>query len=421
MAKMNLKQRNARTIDLTTEKVAGPVKVTIGRIDRHIQDQIAEANIPVLKVMSKVINLQSYFLDHMNYNAILGNNVEILDRMITHAICTEIANGVYDGIKETKGYIGVWDQNTIYNIAAAVITFMQHDTEPVVYLTAHQYKTISEEDLKNLPVGTYMAFHDYNPNRFYQIFTQIRALVIETIQGIMRNRIPKAFTYSPDYPLATRLYDSYRSFLETDMLNCVNQIKPLAEGTDETQEDREYRVYEVSEKPATEKLITKVTEYFEKPFLTMMTLMLQDSGLSQNVINLMLGTSRIHIFYDDPKDKQLKDINLTYTVISDMAGADGKPFRIEFVVKIGDLLIQCLTDRSKMSKTRLENYGKPIRKFLLDFIAYTLNVYSVTIQSNLEADESSAVEIEEPAQDEVQEMDLGDFEAMLNPSTEDSE
>lgn len=382
MAKMNMKMRNARTVDLTVDKVAGPVRATVGRIDRHIQDQISEANIPVLKVMSKVINLQSYFLDHMNYNAILGDNVEILDRMVTHAICTEIANSIYEGIKETKGYVGVWDQNTIYNIAAAAVTFMKHDTDPIVYFTAQQYKSISEEDLAKLPKETYMAFGDYNPNRFYQIYTQVRNVVIETIQGIMKNRLPKAFTYSTEYPLPTRLYDSYRSFMHDDMMECLFAIKPLAEGVEKTQDLIESYMYEVLDMSATEKLITKVTDYFEKPFLTMMTLLLQDSGLSQNVINLMLGTSRIHIFYDDPRDKALKDIGLTYNVISDINDSNGNPFKITFNITINDLIIQNLTDREKISKTRGENYGKPIRKFLLDFITYTLNVYSAIMESN---------------------------------------
>lgn len=360
-----------KTIDLTKDNVSPVIRKVISRIDRSMANQLKESNIPSFKVMEKIITTEAFFMNHLDYEAIYGSNVDILDRMMLSAVCDMVSDDIMESIDESKvGYVGVWDKPTLYNIVAAVVTFMKHDTTGALYFTDQQYKVISQEDLDTLPEGSYMPFADYNPNRFYQIILRIRAMTLDVVKGIME-KLPKVFIYSKDNPLATQLYTTYKNIMTDDMM-AVYKALNVSETDD------------FANQPLSEKKVRMFADYFEKPFLTLLTLIAQESGLSQNVINLMLASSKVHLLYDDPTDKCPNDIGFTFTLQSELTSID-PPIKVEYKTTVGDAIFACVDDN--WSKTKKEAFGKALRKFVLNLNIYVINLYVAIVNENKPKDE----------------------------------
>lgn len=365
-----------KMLDLSNEKTSAPVKKLVTEVNRIFTNQVKSSNIPVLKVLEKNLEVETFFTHHIDLEAIMGEHVDLLDRMMLSAISQYVTNDILSSIDDAKmKYVGVWDNYTIYSIASAVVTFMKNDFDTEKYLTALQYVQVSKEDLLKLPQNAYMAFTNYSMNRFAEQVVFIRKMVVETIASIMENKIPKAFLSSSDRPVQYRFYESYKSMMEADMLKFLEQAGIKYE--------------EVDTAVASEKKINKFIEYFETPFLSMMSMYMEQSGVSSNMINIMLATSKIHIQYTNPSeegDGLLKDSEITYIMYTGDR-KDPKSIKIACTMNLGDALDMALLDPATVSKTRKENFGKALRTFLLDMIVYMFNVYKWTIDR---ADEETA-------------------------------
>ena len=357
-----------KMLDLSNEKTSAPVKKLVTEVNRIFTNQVKSSNIPVLKVLEKNLEVETFFTHHIDLEAIMGEHVDLLDRMMLSAISQYVTNDILSSIDDAKmKYVGVWDNYTIYSIASAVVTFMKNDFDTEKYLTALQYVQVSKEDLLKLPQNAYMAFTNYSMNRFAEQVVFIRKMVVETIASIMENKIPKAFLSSSDRPVQYRFYESYKSMMEADMLKFLEQSNIKYE--------------ELDTKVASEKKINKFIEYFETPFLSMMSMYMEQSGVSSNMINIMLATSKIHIQYTNPSEEGeglLKDSEITYIMYTGDR-KDPKSIKIACTMNLGDALDMALLDPATISKTRKENFGKALRTFLLDMIVYMFNVYKWTI------------------------------------------
>lgn len=364
-----------KMLDLSNEKTSAPVKKLVTEVNRIFTNQVKSANIPVLKVLEKNLDIENFFIHHIDLEAIMGDHVDLLDRMMLSAISQYVTNDILTSIDDAKmKYVGVWDNYTVYSIASAVVTFMKSDFDTEKYLTALQYVQISKEDLLKLPQNAYMAFTNYSMNRFAEQVVFIRKMVVETIASIMENKIPKAFLGSSDRPVQYRFYESYKSMMEADMTKFLEQSGIKYDELDTT--------------VASEKKINKFIEYFETPFLSMMSMYMDQSGVSSNMINIMLATSKIHIQYTNPaeEDGLLKDSQITYIMYAGER-KDPKSIKIACTLNLGDAIDMALLDPATVSKTRKENFGKTLRTFLLDMIVYMFNVYKWTIDR---ADEETA-------------------------------
>lgn len=356
-----------KMLDLSNEKTSAPVKKLVAEVNRIFTNQVKSSNIPVLKVLEKNLEVETFFTHHIDLEAIMGEHVDLLDRMMLSAISQYVTNDILSSIDDAKmKYVGVWDNYTIYSIASAVVTFMKNDFDTEKYLTALQYVQVSKEDLLKLPQNAYMAFTNYSMNRFAEQVVFIRKMVVETIASIMENKIPKAFLSSSDRPVQYRFYESYKSMMEADMLKFLEQANIKYEDVDTA--------------VASEKKINKFIEYFETPFLSMMSMYMEQSGVSSNMINIMLATSKIHIQYTNPaeEDGLLKDSEITYIMYAGER-KDPKSIKIACTLNLGDAIDMALLDPATVSKTRKENFGKALRTFLLDMIVYMFNVYKWTI------------------------------------------
>lgn len=365
--KKTINFEKVKMLDLSNDKVTAPVKKLVNEVNRLFTTQVKSANIPVLKVLEKNLDVENFFTHHIDLEAIMGEHVELLDRMMLSAISQYVVNDILNSIDDAKmKYVGIWDNYTIYSIASAVVTFMKNDFDSEKYLTALQYVQISKEDLEKLPANAYMPFTNYSMNRFAEQVIFIRKMTVETMASIMENKIPKAFLSSSDRPVQFRFYESYKSMMEADMLKFLDQA-----GIDYT--DFETTV-------ASEKKINKFIEYFETPFLSMMSMYMEQSGVSSNMINVMLGVSKIHIQYTNPSDEDtlLKDSEITYIMYTGDR-KDPKSVSIACTMNLGDAVEMALMDPDTVSKSRKENFGKGIRTFLLDMIVYMFNIYKRTV------------------------------------------
>ena len=115
----------------------------------------------------------------------------------------------------------------------------------------------------------------------------------------------------------------------------------------------------------------------------MMTMYLGQSGVSSNMINLVLGASKIHIQYSDAVDNDinLRDVQITY-IMYHGALKDPKSIHVMCTFTIGDIIDMCMLEESSLSKTRKENFGKTLRTFLLNMLVYLFNVYTKTVNGD---------------------------------------
>lgn len=360
--------KTAKRIDLSKDKTSPYVKSVIRKIDRSLAEQVKVINVPAFRALDKSIHAESYFMNYKDFAAILGDNVKLLDRMMMHSICEFLTEDIVDAMSKSKGQVGVWDKYSVYNVLAAATTFMLNSDTNEKYLTGLQYVSLNSEELAKFPENSYMAFSDYNPNRFVQMCLTIRNVALEAIGGIMEKGIPNIFVHKIGGNTQLKMFELKRAFMQNDMNAALNVYKNQG-------------IEDLSTTPATESLVRVFTDNFEKPFMAMLYSHLLNGGFSENVVNLTMGTVRLHILFDDPVGKMLSDINITVRLVSKIGN---KNVGVEYVTTIGDEFDGATTDLEQISKTKQETYGKKIRKFYLDMCVFTANTYMQVIRTNNE-------------------------------------
>lgn len=381
--KAKAKPTKLKSADLTAngERTSALVTQQVRTINRSLVNQAKICNIPFFRVMAGSLSLESYFMNHIDYEALMGSDVGVLDRMMKHAVCDYLAVDIHENIKDYSGFVGVWDVYTIYGIAAVVTTIMKSDSSTDLYLTSHQYEMISDDDLAKLPAGTYMKFTEYNPTRFMQIVLQIRQVVLETMAGIMKDGLPNAFL-APNLE-GVQLTMKHAELFETTMHNAI------IEADDELK--RIEPKYTMSS-PATEKMVTRIAEATEKPFITMIMSLLANSGLSENAINLALGTSRFHIVFDDTKDQKLGDIKLTFMLR--YGDDENKPISVATSYQIKDMF-DLILHPDKVTKKSKKAIGTALRAAILNFTTFTINVYFATMDKNSKVEDVQDIDMDD--------------------------
>jgi hypothetical protein len=356
-------------INMATKKQSSPknkettyINQQMKIFDKKLSDQVKQIHVPVFDVMKKNITIESFFLNHVDYEAIMGKNVKLLDRMVIHIICDFIAERITDDMKNYY-FIGIWDKYTIYSVAAATVTFMKHDTKSELYLTAHQYATISQEDLDKLPKGSYMPFSEYNPTRLLQIVSSIMTTVTSTISKIMVEGVPHALI-SPEGKSSTVPTFIFQRFY--NKIKDSNITLPCGVN-DET----------------TEKNIMKFSDAIETPIMEHISVELKEAGLSDNIINLFIGASNLHIIYEIPENKKMSGV----TYLFNMESKDDRfaPIKVGYTVSVKDIVtIINSKDISEIAKTRIKTMGTDLRNMIMHFTTAAVSLYVSTMAANAE-------------------------------------
>ena len=366
-----------KTVNMTKDRTVAIARNIEKSINRSIQEQITEINVPIFTILKKQLSLDAYFLNYVDLKAIMGDNVRLLDRMVLQSINSYITEQVYAAIKEKPGMVGVWDKYTIFSIASTVTTVFKHDEKEEHYLSPLPYVVISEEDLQGLPEGSYMPFSEYNPNRFTQILSQIQTKVIDTIADLMSNAIPNIFLNSGNKSedLVLRLVDSFKT-------NCESAEIHLSE--------------DFLKSTVNEKNIVEFVHEIETPFFSTIVAFMHNSGISDNLIKLFLS-SRLMILFDDPveaKNKKMKDINLSFMMRYQDVDNRFNPISASVSYPIGELY-SILMDYENMSKSAKVRFGKMLRKAILTYNVMALDIYFALMAANKKTKEEAFIDTDE--------------------------
>lgn len=366
-----------KTVNMTKDRTVSIARNIEKSINRSIQEQIMEINVPIFTILKKQLALDTYFLNYIDLKAIMGDNVRLLDRMVLQSINSFITEQVYTAIKEKPGMVGVWDKYTIFSIASTVTTIFKHDKKEEQYFSALPYVVISEEDLQTLPEGSYMPFSEYNPNRFTQILSQIQTKVIDTIADLMSNAIPNIFLNSGNKSedLVLRLVESFKT-------NCEQAEIHLSE--------------DFLKSTVNEKNIVDFVHEIETPFFSTIVAFMHNSGISDNLIKLFLS-SRLMILFDDPvesKNKKMKDINLSFMMRYQDVDNRFDPISASVSYPIGELY-SILMDYENMSKSAKVRFGKMLRKAILTYNVMALDIYFALMTANKKTMEEAFINTEE--------------------------
>ena len=91
-----------KMLDLSNEKTSAPVKKLVAEVNRIFTNQVKSSNIPVLKVLEKNLDIENFFTHHIDLEAIMGDNVDLLDRMMLSAISQYVTNDILSSIDDAK-------------------------------------------------------------------------------------------------------------------------------------------------------------------------------------------------------------------------------------------------------------------------------------------------------------------------------
>ena len=160
------------------------------------------------------------------------------------------------------------------------------------------------------------------------------------------------------------------------------------------------------------------TEYFEKPFLVMCSILMQQSGLSENLINMALGMSHVHIIYDDPTDRKLGDIHIVVNLAAEKLPVGIEQPKTGFSISVADAILFALGDIDELPKSKKEPFGKAIRSLIISMCTYSINIYTRLMAHNRQAQETAFVtgmSVSEPNPEvEVNDMDEEDLKDILS-------
>lgn len=351
-------------IDLTANKTSAPVNKLISRINRTFIEFLKKSNVPTFIALTKTISIESYFLDHDTYKQLFGDiTIQLFDQIATTAINSIIAEDVTSAINKAGYFVGLWDIHTIYDIVNAATTIMVGDEDGRLYFTAQQYHSITKEDLAKLQVGTYMPFDEYNPNRLYEQIQHIIGLTAYTVNDIIKNRWPKAYFCTEKIPMFDRIYNDFGTFMKDDVMKDI-----------------------MSDTIYTERLIRQLTDSFDKPFMSYVSALLTESGLCEGIVLNMLSSVKLHVLYQEPEDHKMGSVILDMMFVAEKV--EGKP-SINFSITVGDLFT-CINHANnpdiKVSKTKVEKFGRNVKKYLNDLCMFSVKLY---LEAMVEASKKS--------------------------------
>lgn len=342
---------------MASNKTGGNKKL-INSINKEMKREFVSVHVPFLEVNSDWMNLESYFLNYEEFSELMGSNITILTDIAEHAIAKVLATDLYNQIQGSNSFIGRWDYEVVYNLVKSNIHVSTLNNVHYIALVSalKDLKTFSE-----LPIDGKLEFSEYNPEKFTEFCTRIMNVVLNTAQSYMTNNVPRAFAHGKS-SINTIFYERFHDTMEVPVQNFMRELMETVDTSD--MKSTEYSA-DYLKIPATEKQVQSFVNQFDKPFLTMMYGMLAESGLSLEVINDAITSSRVHMSYEDPLNRKLYDLKLDYKVVYDNQ-------TIVYESSIGELVTMGI---NHVSKTKAEQYGRKLKKFYTDFVSFVSAVY----------------------------------------------
>ena len=342
---------------MASNKTGGNKKL-INMINKEMKREFVSVHIPFLEVNCDWITLESYFLNYEEFNELMGSNVTVLTDIVEHSIAKVLATDLYNKIQSSNSFIGRWDYEVVYNLVKTNIHISTLNNIHYIALVSalKDLKTFSD-----LPIDGKLEFGEYNPEKFTEFCDRIMNVVLNTAESYMSNNVPRAFAHGKS-SINTIFYERFHNTMEVPVQNFMRELMETIDTSD--MKSTEYSA-DYLKIPATEKQVQTFVNQFDKPFLTMMYGMLAESGLSLEVINDAITSSRVHMSYEDPLNRKLYDLKLDYKVVYDDQ-------MIIYESSIGELVTMGI---NHVSKTKAEQYGRKLKKFYTDFVSFVSAVY----------------------------------------------
>lgn len=361
-------EKAIRMIDLTKNRTSAPVQRFINTLRNTV---VAEGKRMHVAAIDAIVQdpgiISNYFLNRSMHQKLLGDNLILLDRVFRSSFALLMTNNLQNAMSVNQSVIpGLWTPYILYSMVYSGISMIELDGK--WYLTnvmANAPSSDIEEfeevvrDALTTRNGRAIPFDEYNPNRLYQFWSATESILINIIVASGTTGMPNANMTTNGEPIYKRRAGDFAAILEAGLQSKKEPVF-LDEGTPE-------------------EIMEKFVKVFEDPLLTYLSLCLNSSGLSEDVVREMLMQSNAKCIYDISELKGgsplISKKTKVYYVLSNAANPS---MGATFSCSAADVYAMIGWDRNlpetTPSKTVYNRVGKAIDDFFKDLINYTINL-----------------------------------------------
>ena len=368
------KTKKSKTYSLTSNSTGAFVNNYINRLRKSYKQLLKDSEIPAFIEISRTHDpLAQYFLDRIFHIDALGaNNIRILDRIMREAIATNIAHDVRNTLNSTGTYPGLWSELDIAVLALTqvnieIICDKEGENDLYLVLSMSPKGRITEEELLERDVSTWMSFNDYNPNRLYQHCTVVQNQIVRIIVNEINNSVPAANLAVNTESAATR----YGRGLIDLIREPIEEWKAVED---------EYRKLSIDEQAQ------KFISIIEGPLLNYASILAGDTGISGKLLRRAFEASKAKVSYSNsiadggrrseyfvhPWTKM--NYQLYYSTDKNLSLGSGP----NIIVSPNDLVIICKKDDAISLNTKryaIDRVGSALQSFMIGIVRYAINIY----------------------------------------------
>lgn len=366
---VEMKEKPIRMIDLTKNRTSAPVQKFINTLRNTVMIEGKRMHVAAIDAIVQDPGIISnYFLNRDMHQKLLGNNLNLLDRVFRSSFATLMTENLQSAMAKNKSVIpGLWSPYVLYSMVYSGISMIELDGK--WYLTnvmadapssdLEEFEKIVREALTTRN-GRAIPFDEYNPNRLYQFWSATESVLINIIVSSGTTGMPNANMTTNGEPIYKRRAGDFAAIMEASLRSKQEPIY-LDEGTPD-------------------EIMEKFVKVFEGPLLSYLSLCLTSSGLSEDIVKEMLMQSNAKCIYDISDLKEgsplISKKTKVYYVLSNAANPD---MCATFSCSAADVYAMIGWDRSLPEttppKTVYNRVGKAIDDFFKDLINYTINLY----------------------------------------------
>lgn len=365
---VDMKEKAVRMIDLTKNRTSAPVQRFINTLRNTVMMEGKRMHVAAIDAIVQDPGIISnYFLNRSMHQKLLGDNLILLDRVFRSSFATLMTSNLQNAMTTNQSVIpGLWTPYILYSMVYSGISMIELDGK--WYLTnvmANAPSSDIEEfeevvrDALTTRNGRAIPFDEYNPNRLYQFWSATESILINIIVASGTTGMPNANMTTNGEPIYKRRAGDFAAIMEASLQSKKEPVF-LDEGTPE-------------------EIMEKFVKVFEDPLLTYLSLCLNSSGLSEDIVREMLMQSNAKCIYDISELKGgsplISKKTKVYYVLSNAANPS---VGATFSCSAADVYAMIGWDRNLPEttppKTSYNRVGKAIDDFFKDLVNYTINL-----------------------------------------------
>ena len=261
--------------------VSVPIRRFNERLYAESKKQLAATNIPALKTISQDKDLiEHYFQNRPLYTHLLGEHIQIFDRVMRSAFATILTKDMMTGLieKENTTFPGLWDEFHIKLLFITMLNVVTLSDKPDAgtFFSVRRPtdgNTMTSEEVKEFSETSWMPFREYEPVRFYRFMMVVYQTVLSTMLSEIETKVPAATFSASGEPVTIRYGRQFGELMRV----------PL--------EDKDEVTMTIDEQA--DSYIKKL----ERPLFTYMTTLLSESGFGLESVTEAFSKSRAAVTY----------------------------------------------------------------------------------------------------------------------------